>query len=253
MVTRDLTGPGTPEPDWLSWQAPAAWDDLDLDGPARSPLVVLAAHPDDEVLGVGGLLRRLVANGAAPFMVWASDGEASHPGARHPVVDRLALVRRAEAAAALDALGVGLAGSRYLGCPDGSIGEHEDAVVAALTAALGDGGTVLAPWSGDGHPDHDACGRAAARAAAATGSRLLAYPVWMWHWAAPDHPDVPWRRARRVRLDAADRTAKLAAIARFASQVLPLGPGPEAAPVLPPHVVVRFVRATEVVFDEAVA
>ncbi|MDQ6896829.1 MAG: hypothetical protein M3171_09545, partial [Actinomycetota bacterium] len=40
----------------------------------------------------------------------------------------------------------------------------------------------------------------AARACAHTGARLVEYPVWMWHWAAPLDPAVSWQRVRRHRL-----------------------------------------------------
>jgi LmbE family N-acetylglucosaminyl deacetylase len=63
-----------------------------------------------------------------------------------------------------------------LGQPDGGI--DEDALAAALEPLLGPGRWCLATWRADGHPDHEAVGRAAARACTATGARLLEYPVW---------------------------------------------------------------------------
>ena len=73
--------------------------------------------------------------------------------------------------------------------------EHE------ITAAARPGGTatlIVAPWSADGHKDHDAAGAAAARAAAATGSMLLEYPIWWWHWGSPANDDVPWPALRKL-------------------------------------------------------
>jgi LmbE family N-acetylglucosaminyl deacetylase len=106
----------------------------------------------------------------------------------------------------------------------------------------------LATWRFDGHPDHEAVGRAAAKACAETGARVLEYPIWTWHWAAPDDPEVPWHRARRIELPPAARTAKDAAIAAFPSQTAPLGPAAADAAILPPHVPARFARPFEVVF-----
>ena len=54
-----------------------------------------------------------------------------------------------------------------------------------LTDLLSPDTWCAATWRGDGHPDHDAVGRAAATACDAVGCRLLEYPVWMWHWARP--------------------------------------------------------------------
>ena len=80
----------------------------------------------------------------------------------------------------------------HLGVPDGAVAEAEASCVDRLTEQVGDGRGVLlvAPWRHDGHPDHEAAGRAAAAVAVRTGARLLEYPVWFWHWAEPAH--APW-------------------------------------------------------------
>ena len=79
-------------------------------------------------------------------------------------------------------------------------------------------------WShGDGHPDHEAVGRAAASACAHTGSTLLEYPVWMWHWATPADPDVPWDRAHLVRVSCRAVDRKRLAAQCFRSQREPIG------------------------------
>ena len=70
-----------------------------------------------------------------------------------------------------------------------------------MLAARPPGTWCAATWRGDGHPDHEAVGRAAATAVERTGAVLVEYPVWMWHWALPGDPDVPWYRAHTVPLD----------------------------------------------------
>src|SRR5690606_23272435 len=107
------------------------------------------------------------------------------------------------------------------------------------------GDLVLAPWEHDGHPDHDAVGRAALAATAALpGLRLLRYPVWAWHWLPPDASPPPFA-AIRMPLPPATLARKRRAIACFASQLDRGGPG-APAPLLPPHVVVRYDRPVEV-------
>jgi LmbE family N-acetylglucosaminyl deacetylase len=238
MVTV-IEGAGTDDTRWLSWPAVAGWSALTVDPPG--PPLVVAPHPDDEVLGVGGLLATL---GDAE-VVAVTDGEASHPGSTVHTPARLAALRRDETAEALRRLGV-TGPVVHLGQPDGAI--DEDAVAAALTARLAPGRWCLVTWRGDGHPDHEAVGRAAATACAATGARLLEYPIWTWHWAEPDDERVPWERARRLDLSPAARQAKEAAIQAFPSQIADLGPAPADAAILPPHVLARFRRPFEVVF-----
>ena len=239
MVTA-IAGQGTAEEQWQAWPAMAQWPRLRLDPPG--PPLVVAPHPDDEILGVAGLMATL---GDAE-LVAVTDGEASHPGSTVHRPAELAAIRRAETDEAMRRLGLTTAAVRRLGQPDGGI--DEDALATALTGLLSPGRWCLVTWRGDGHPDHEATGRAAARACAATGARLLEYPIWTWHWAYPEDPRVPWQRAHRIDLPPAARMAKAAAIAAFPSQIAPLGPAGADAAILPPHVLARFTRPFEVVF-----
>jgi len=245
-VSRIEPGLGTLEADWERWSAStsAGWPELDPASLLGQPIVVLAAHPDDEVLGAGGLVGLLAAAGAHLRFVWATDGEASHPGSSAPGVRGLAGTRRSESAAALDRLGAAAASRVRLELPDGGLAEREDDLVRRLRCVTGPEDLVIAPWRGDGHPDHEACGRAAA----AVTSRLMEYPVWAWHWARPDDDRVPWDRAVRVILPADIRTRKAAAVSCFASQVRTLGPEPADGPVLPAGVLAHFARDYEVFF-----
>ncbi|MFG1928399.1 PIG-L deacetylase family protein [Cryptosporangium sp. NPDC048952] len=247
MVTPLIHGVGTPEETWQSW--PTSWPLLDL--PDTPPLVV-APHPDDEILGAGGLIARLATgrpttgHAAGVEVVAVTDGEASHPGSTVYSRAELAARRRDETDEALRRLGLDAPTIHHLGHPDGHV--DEPALTAALTELLNPGRWCLASWRGDGHPDHEAVGRAAAKACADTGAHLVEYPIWTWHWAEPGDPRVPWNRCRRLPLAEAERAAKRHALTAFVTQVHPLGPRPEDAPILPPHVLARFDRPTEVFF-----
>lgn len=70
----------------------------------------------------------------------------------------------AEAVAACAALGVDP--PRRLGFPDGAVADHEDARTESLKEALAPDEVWLATWRADGRPDHEATGRAPARACA---------------------------------------------------------------------------------------
>ncbi len=231
-----IEGHGTTEATWAGWRPMSQWSTVDATDFGDNPIIV-APHPDDEILGVAGLLTML---GAADIVA-VTDGEASHPHATSETCAELARLRPIETDAALAALG-----GRYvvhrLRQPDGGI--DEEALVASLAAMLRPGQSCVATWRGDGHPDHEAVGRAAAVACTATGARLWEYPIWMWHWAAPDDDRVDWSRARRLALRPEVIAAKATAIDAFISQITPV----DGVTILPPHVLERFRRPYEVVF-----
>jgi LmbE family N-acetylglucosaminyl deacetylase len=239
-VAADLIdAPGTDEDVWRRWPALGLLPRAGIENWASA--VVIAAHPDDEVLGVGGTMALLAAAGARLRLVAVTDGERSHPAAADPA-GRAALAARrvAETAAALRMLGAQRTEVIRLRHPDTGLAGCEDALTAELRELTAGFDVCLAPWTGDAHADHEAAGRAARRARAAT----FGYPVWMWHWARPDDPRVPWDRALRVPLPPQAAAAKQAAIHCFASQLEDREPSGQ--PVLAPDDLAHFARTQEV-------
>ena len=239
LAANRIDRPGTGEQAWRSWPGLRLLPSAD---PAAWPSVaVVAAHPDDEVLGAGGTMAILAAAGARLRLIAVTDGEGSHPGEDPAVIGP---VRAAESAAALDLLGVRDAEVIRLRLPDTAVAAHEDELAGLLRQLCAGFAVCLAPWARDAHADHEAAGRAARQAAAADGRTVLGYPIWMWHWARPADPRVPWQRACRVPLPAEVAARKRAAIQAFASQLADRGPA--AGPVLPPGIVAHFTSGQEV-------
>jgi LmbE family N-acetylglucosaminyl deacetylase len=238
LIRNRIDAPGTSEQAWQDWSELGQLPIADVSG--WSSAVIVAAHPDDEVLGAGGTIALLAAAGVRLRIILATDGEASHPG----ISDRAGLARRrvCESLAALGALEADAAEVIRLGLPDTGLQAREDDLTDALAEFCGGFDVCLAPWEKDAHADHEAAGRAARRA----GGQVLTYPVWMWHWAAPDDERVPWDRGRRVPLPSGAAAAKRSAIQAFASQLT--GP-PDGEPVLPAGIVAHFTRAQEVFFQ----
>ena len=236
-------GPGTPA---MVWQRHPEWataEPIRLDGVTR--LVVLAAHPDDESLGAGGLVASAIEQGIALEIVCATDGEGSHPDSPTLTPEDLARIRAEEARAAGRLLGATVEHVHQLGLPDGGLAEHVEELTGHLVSLVGDGhGTVVvATWRQDGHPDHEAAGRAAAAAARRTGADLWEYPVWFWHWGRPE--DAPFALLHPFALDEHALQAKREAIHAHASQVAPLSAleGDEA--LLPPEFLAHFTEGPE--------
>ena len=238
MAPNRIDLPGTPEEAWESW--------LELRHlPAASPqawrsVVVVAAHPDDEVLGVGGTMALLAAAGARLRLIAVTDGEASHPGADPETIGR---TRTAESADALAVLGLPGHRSDKAAVPRHWPGRLRGRATARLRELCAGFGVCLAPWEADAHADHEAAGRAARRAARRASQEVLGYPIWMWHWAKPADRRVPWSRACQVPLPPEVAARKRSAIGAFASQ---LTDREDAGPVLPPGTVAHFTREQEV-------
>ncbi|MCM3885607.1 PIG-L deacetylase family protein [Frankia sp. R82] len=244
-VDRPFTDAGTPASAWQQWEP--GWPEFDLSDPPPQ-VVVVAPHPDDEVLGVGGLLVRLRDLGARIAVMAVTDGDGSHPGSPTLSARQLAEQRITEQHAALAALGLGDTQVHRAGLPDGRVAGHEAALAALVEPLLTARTWVFTTWRGDRHPDHEATGRAAALAANHAGARLVEYPVWTWHWSVPDDPDVPWSRARSVTLPERVMRAKERAVDCYRTQIAPLSDHPADAAVLPPPFLARLLRSTETVF-----
>jgi LmbE family N-acetylglucosaminyl deacetylase len=101
-----------------------------LEVPAATRLLVIAPHPDDEVLGVGGLMQRVKATGGTVRVVYLTDGDGYPEGVKEEdhveapsARDYLGYgkQRRREARAALVRLGLADAFQTFLGFPDGGL------------------------------------------------------------------------------------------------------------------------------------
>lgn len=242
---------GTAEADWLASPRVTAMAVLGIDWAALDKLVVVAAHPDDETLGAAGLLQRAAGHGVAIEVLVATLGENSHPDSTTHTPGQLAALRTIELEKALGTLAP-TAHHTVLSLPDGRVSEHLAELEQEIILAAGNGGTgtlILAPWSADGHTDHDAAGAAAATAAAATGSLLLEYPIWWWHWGAPARDDAPWPALRKLELTGAEHEAKARAISCHLSQVAPLSAEAGDEALLSPELLAHFGRSFETFID----
>ena len=123
-------------------------------------------------------------------VIAVTDGEACYPGEPWWTPDRLRSARR-QSLQRRWRNGIAADATFHLGIGDGAVSKHEQGLQDWLQQHLQPGDLVLAPWRFDGHPDHEAAGRAACRAAR-VGCRRLEYPVWGWHWLDPACAHMAW-------------------------------------------------------------
>ena len=243
---------GTPEEAWAGWDGLHRVPALDLRsevfaGAARAAgLLVVAAHPDDETLGAGGLVAAAAQAEVPVTVLVATAGEASHPDSPTTSPQELARRRVREVEAAVAVLAPD-AVVRVLDLPDGEVMGHLDRLRAAVADHHRDGGVIAAPWRGDGHIDHEAAGTAAAEVARRSGALLLEYPIWAWHWARPGDPRVPWAAAGRLELTPEVLRRKREAMALHVTQVAALSQRPGDEPLLSAAFLEHFERPAELV------
>jgi LmbE family N-acetylglucosaminyl deacetylase len=226
--------------------------------PALDPLsservLVVAPHPDDETLGCGGLIARLVARGSTVHIVFLTDGGASHRGSRTWPRPRLAALREGEAIEALAALGAGDSPRTFLRLPDAAMPEEgseawraaRDALAAVVAALQPD--LAILPWRRDPHCDHRDGWRLAH--AALSKSRIdapiLEYAIWLDELgAAGDFPAAG--EVQEVRVDIASAAkAKRKALAAHRSQTTALIDDDPEAFRLQPATIARLTGGTE--------
>lgn len=254
MVTFTHSESGTSEHAWA-----LARDISSRDHPPKAlpvgeleRLIVIAAHPDDETVGAGGLIARAGHQGVPVRVVVLTWGEASHPHSPTHASARLARVRRAEVTAAVHALNPAATITQG-DLPDGALAEHCEAAARFITAALGpargSGTWLVSPWHADGHPDHTVAAGATRAVAHAVGARVFQYPIWVWHWANPAEPSWPLDDARNLDLTPEEWERKSHAMALHDSQTRPLSPLPGDEPVITADVAAHFTRHYETFID----
>jgi LmbE family N-acetylglucosaminyl deacetylase len=154
----------------------ARWDGSLAECPVWSPkdgdLLVVAAHPDDEVRGAGGLIHAWVARGGTVRVLSVSDGETLDPQCC-----ALASARREELNDALRKLCPTHVAVTRLGLPLGKIGQHHNRLRNALLSLASGELTLVAPNERAAHPDHEAVGRVCVEFARAQGITLARYGI----------------------------------------------------------------------------
>lgn len=190
---------------------------------SHTGILVVAPHPDDEVLGCAGLIMSLVAANIPVTVVFVTDGAGSHPNSRTHPASVLRQLREEEALRAADILGVTVDHVMFLRCTD-TAAPHAGPAFADMVdkistiVAATQSGTICAPWRHDPHCDHLAAHLMAKEVARRCNIRHLSYPVW--GWTLPPSTELGETDIEGSRLDLAGLDAtKHRALAAHASQL----------------------------------
>nr|WP_277998549.1 PIG-L family deacetylase [Sphingomonas liriopis] len=136
--------------------------------------LIVAPHPDDEVIGAAGLIQLLRRRGTRVGVAIVSDGAASHPGSLRWPRPRLIAARRRESLRALRRLGIPAGDVAFLGLPDSRLSDGvPSGTLRRLTRGID---LIVGPAASDAHPDHQAVAAALHRLPGR--ARRLTYQVW---------------------------------------------------------------------------
>lgn len=190
-------------------------------GHPRAALIV-APHPDDELIGAAGLIASLMRRGTDVHVAVVTDGAASHPNSRKWPRRRLIAARQMETRHALRRLGVVRGAIHFLGLPDGGTTVDDcRRVLSRQIRRLPRLDLIVGPTRDDAHLDHQAV--AIALETAARHVPLLGYRVW---------PPQPLRRGRLSALPVSS-AAKRSLIRFHHTQLGHIRDDPEGFQIMP--------------------
>jgi len=217
---------------WLRMHAACAEDIT-----ATGCTMIVAPHPDDEVIGCGGLIARLTADGHAPHVVILTGGEGSHRGCCEVSTAEIVEARRGLTSKASGILGVPTENIHELNYPDGGI-SAENPQTGELRRLIAEiqPQSVFVPHWGEGWPDHVRTAEIV-KSIVSPDVEVWEYCVWMWYynvWRGLD-----WKNAAVLKMTPAEHALKLRAMDAY---IKPLAPcGKPWSGVLPP----LFVKANQ--------
>lgn len=186
-------------------------------------VLVVAPHPDDEVLGCAGLVQRLLSAGRQVDVVILSGGGRSHAGCCGIDEAELIETRRQLSRRAAGIIGLPPERLHFLDYPDGGIAfdNAETGRFRQLMAELNPD-AVFVPHRGEGWSDHLAAADIARRLTEGdkAAARVFEYCVWFWYY---NTWNIDWRQARVLKMTPEENMKKQQAIDAYVKPLAPCG------------------------------
>jgi LmbE family N-acetylglucosaminyl deacetylase len=216
--------------------------------------MIIAPHPDDEVLGSGVAMIRARQKGQFVSTVIVTDGRAASPQSTLISPDEIAALRRGEALKANAALGIAADNVHFLNFRDNETSNHIDEIAAALRVKIEQvkPQLIFIPHDFDKHPDHRSVVVAVEKlmVSGVIRCRVFQYAVWIWPFGALRSLLHPRRYLKLRRIGTEGWIAqKRAALAAYRSQCENLT-GEKNWHVLPKYFFDLFFTRYELYFEK---
>lgn len=187
-----------------------------------SRVLIVAPHPDDEVLGCSGLIQHLLRDGKRVDVVILSGGGKSHAGCCQIDTSLLIDSRRNLSRKAANLLGLSLENLHFLNYPDGCISYDcsETGQLKNLIEGL-QPDAIFVPHRGEGWSDHLAAGAIVRKLISKTPKvELYEYCVWFWFYNVWN---IDWKNARILAMSPQEHKDKNRAIDIYTKTNAPCG------------------------------
>lgn len=191
----------------------AALSDL----PLPQNALIIAPHPDDEVLGCGGLIRRMVHQGQEVHVAILTGGEKSLVEVED---DELKCARRRLALQAAKHLGLADDKVHFLDYPDGGVSSacSETSKLQASISNIRPSAIFIPHW-GEGWNDHVVV-RSIVQQLDCGDAALYEYCVWMWYY---NIWGLDWKNAYLLSMNDTEYKAKRNAMKIYLETLAPCG------------------------------
>ena len=182
-----------------------------LDIPRR--VLIVAPHPDDEILGCGGIIQGIREQNKDVAVAVLTGGEKSHGGCCD--LDEVVLKnkRRELSRKAGEVVGMDLTKLYFLDFPDSKITES-DVEVNKLERLITEfrPGMIFVPHIFEGWADHVEAGKIIGKLTREREIRVVEYCVWFWYNPYYRFGQVRWHDALLYRMSRKERRNKREAI-----------------------------------------
>lgn len=183
--------------------------------------VIIAPHPDDEVIGCAGLIQALVERDTPPHVIILTGGEGSHRGCCDTPAEDIIEARHQLTITAAKTLGLPMSNIHRLKYPDGGIAiEHSETkkLQALLTEIKPQ--AIFVPHHGEGWNDHTRVLGIVKELMRYHVVNIYEYCVWMWYYNVWN---LDYNNARILKMLLSQYQRKLEAIEQYVTPLAPCG------------------------------
>ena len=185
-------------------------------------VLIIAPHPDDEVIGCAGLIQQCLCNKKQVFVCILTGGEGSHRGCCSISAEELKANRRELAARINKKIALPKENLFMLDFPDGGINLvcKESQCLKDLCIKIVPDSVFIPHQKGEGWPDHIEAGNIVKQITRGTNITLYEYCVWFWYYNVWG---LDWKNARLLKMTKHQYQNKLQAIHDYITPLAPCG------------------------------